>query len=274
MDKSNQASYVLGHSAEEFARLAKQALLYEPLTRHVFCDAGLTAGMRVLDIGSGFGDVAFLAAQQVGANGAVVGTDKEPAAIRAARARAAKLGVTNVRFVEGDVANLQGEGPFDALVGRLVLMYMADPLSVLRHLLGELRPSGIVAFLEPDLRMLEPLTDTPLYRQCLRWLAAVFKHAGTRMQMGRELHATYVAAGLPAPTMRLLATMGGGPDFPGYAIIADTVRSAMPMMEQLGVATAAEVDIETLEGRLRAETCAQGGVIAVLPLVAAWSRKP
>jgi ubiquinone/menaquinone biosynthesis C-methylase UbiE len=273
MDHQNQASYVLGHSAEEFERLAKQARLYEPLTKHIFCEAGLTSGMRVLDIGSGFGDVAFLAAQQVGPTGAVVGTDKEPAAIRAARARAANLGMTNVRFIEGDGASLQAEEPFDAIVGRLVLMYLADPSSVLRHLLGQLRPGGIVAFLEPDLPALDPLTDTPLYRQCLQWLAAVFEHAATNMRMGRELHATYLAAGLPAPTMRLLANMGGGPDFPGYAVIADTVRSALPMIEQLGVATATEVEIETLEGRLRAATCAGGGVIAMLPLVAAWCRK-
>jgi len=273
MNSQNKASYLLGHSAEEFERLAKQALLYEPLTEQVFREAGLTSGMRVLDIGSGFGDVAFLAAQQVGASGAVVGTDKAPAAIRAARARAAKLGMTNVRFVEGDIARLRNEGPFDAIVGRLVLMYISDPLAVLRHLLGQLRPGGIVVFLEPDLPMLDPLTDPPLYRQCLQWLAAAFEHAGTRMRMGRELHATCLAAGLPAPTMRLLANMGGGPDFAGYAVIADTVRSALPMMEQLGIATASEVNVETLEARLRAETCARGGVIAVLPLVAAWCRK-
>ena len=75
-----QGPYVLGHSDRELDRLQVQARLIEPITRTFFSDAGLAPGMRVLDIGSGAGDVAFLAAELVGEEGEVVGIDRASAA--------------------------------------------------------------------------------------------------------------------------------------------------------------------------------------------------
>jgi hypothetical protein len=55
---------------------------------------------------------------------------------------------------------------------------------------------------------------------------------------------------------------------------AQTIRSVLPMMEKLGVATAEEVRVETLAERLRDEVVAGGGVIVFANLVGAWARKP
>ena len=59
-------AYVLGHSDRELDRLAVQARLIDPITCRFFSDAGIAPGMRVLDVGSGAGDTAFLAAGLVG----------------------------------------------------------------------------------------------------------------------------------------------------------------------------------------------------------------
>ena len=80
----NQA-YVLGHSDQELARLNEQARIVEPITRRFFREAGLVPGMRVLDVGSGAGDVSFLAADLVGHSGAIVGVDRSSAAVAATR---------------------------------------------------------------------------------------------------------------------------------------------------------------------------------------------
>jgi ubiquinone/menaquinone biosynthesis C-methylase UbiE len=61
--------YVLGHSDLELKRLATQARLIEPITRRFLVSAGITEGMRVLDVGSGAGDVAILLAGLVGPPG-------------------------------------------------------------------------------------------------------------------------------------------------------------------------------------------------------------
>ena len=59
-------AYVFERSVDEYQRLTQQAALFEPMTERLFRDAGVTSGMRVLDLGSGVGDVAFLAARIVG----------------------------------------------------------------------------------------------------------------------------------------------------------------------------------------------------------------
>ena len=77
--------YALGHSDEEIERLSTQARLIDPITRRFFREAGLEHGMRVLDVGCGAGDTSALLLQMVGDKGEVVGVDRAPAAIAAAK---------------------------------------------------------------------------------------------------------------------------------------------------------------------------------------------
>src|SRR5919199_191115 len=143
-------TYALGRSAAETQRLIRQAQIYGPLTRQFFATTGITAGMKVLDIGSGAGDVALLLADLVGPRGAVIGVEMNPAILDTARARVRAVGWTNVTFLEGDVHSIGLDDDFDAVVGRWFLMYLPDPAAVLQRLLRHLQPGGIVAFQEND----------------------------------------------------------------------------------------------------------------------------
>ena len=81
---SADASYLLGDTNAEHQRLMRQAAIFEPFTERLFRDAGVGPGQRVLDIGSGVGDVAMLAARLTGPTGEVVGVKYVPlATIRA-----------------------------------------------------------------------------------------------------------------------------------------------------------------------------------------------
>src|SRR5262245_40078182 len=128
---STANGYVFGHSERELERLATQARVVDPITRWFLREAGLMAGMRVLDVGSGAGDVAFLAAELVGNSGGGVGGDSTEAALMAARARAAARGLRNVSFREGDPTRMTFERAFDAVIGRYVLQYQRDPAAML-----------------------------------------------------------------------------------------------------------------------------------------------
>ena len=76
-------------SREEYDRLGRQAAFLGGTTERLFHAAGLVPGMRVLDVGSGAGDVALLVADLVGPGGEVVGVDVDGAALEGrARARA------------------------------------------------------------------------------------------------------------------------------------------------------------------------------------------
>jgi hypothetical protein len=154
-------------------------------------------------------------------------------------------------------------------------MYLPDPVAVLRGLVGRVRPGGIVAFLENDFTY-PPTTfpPAPLHQQVMRWTTPPSGGGGPDQQMGSKLHQAYLDAGLPAPQLRLDAPVGGGEDWPGYAYVADTVRSLLPMMEQTGLVSAEDVGIDTLADRLRAEALGLRGVQMLPIVVGAWAQKP
>jgi len=269
-EREGDAVYVLRHSEGEHQRLIEQQGFLGGSTERLFVDAGIGPGMRVLDVGSGVGEVSLLAASLVGPGGSVVGVDTDPLAIERARERVPALGFTNVSFVEGDIRTLTFDEPFDAAVGRFVLMYLADPAEALRRVAGHVRSGGIVAFQEwtaedPVLT----LPHSPLWELAFDLMLETFRRAGTEMEMGLKLYPAFVRAGLPAPSVRAQRPIGGGPDFPGYQFLAGAVASIFPMMEQLGVATAEEIGVETLAERLREEVAGLGGVIAFPSLVGA-----
>jgi SAM-dependent methyltransferase len=272
------ATYAMGRTAAETQRLIKQAQRTEWLTRHLFEEAGIGAGMRVLDVGSGAGDVAFLAAELVEPTGAVVGVDIDPTVLATARSRAAAAGLAQVQFVEGDFRSIELDGAFDAVVGRAVLMYQADPAEALRGLVCRLKPGGVVAFLEFDYGLWHAYAGSelcpPLLRQHIGLSVEVFRRSGIHLSSGFGLHAAFEQAGLEAGDMWVHAPLGGRDGWAGYEAMVEARRSMLPRIEQYGIATAAEVDVETLAARLRAAVRAHGLPAMSLPRVGAWARKP
>jgi 2-polyprenyl-3-methyl-5-hydroxy-6-metoxy-1,4-benzoquinol methylase len=267
------ATYVLGHSEQELERLIAQSRLFEPFTEQFFREAGITTGMRVLDLGCGAGDVSFLAARMVGPTGQVIGLDRSPDAKATASRRARSLAVSNVRFIQGEVGALADEEPFDAAVGRFVLMFCPDPVDVLRQVTARVCPGGLIAFQEADWTGCRSSPDTPTWSQCVRWATEAFQQSGADTLMGLKLAATYTAAGLPAPTLSLHAGIATGPNHPLYTIVTETIRTLLPAMEQLSIATAGEVDIDTLARRLSVELDATQGTAIWFSLIGAAARK-
>jgi SAM-dependent methyltransferase len=274
-EHEGDAIYAPGYSEEERQRLIEQAGFFGGFTERLLVDAGIGPGMRVLDVGCGVGDVSLLVASLVRPEGAVLGVDSNPLALGHARERVSAMGLTDVDFVEGDIRDLAFDEPFDAAVGRLVLMYLADPAATLRRIAALLRPGGIIAFQELTLTE-SGLTypEAPLLQRTGTLINETFRRAGTEMEMGLKLYPAFIAAGLPAPAMRAERPIGGGPDFPGYRWMAQITRSILPLMEQFGVANAENIDVETLVERLREEVVGSGGVVAMPTLMGAWARKP
>lgn len=270
---SQQSSYALGHSEQELERLAHQAQMFDPFTRQLFEQAGVGPGMRILDVGSGAGDVAFLAGELVGPSGEVVGADRATAAVEWATARAQAGEIRNVRFLEGDPAVMDFDQQFDAVVGRLVLMYYADPITTVKKLVRHLRPGGLIVFQEFDMANFRSLPAAPTFDRVAGWMKQTLSATGAGTQLGLELYPVFLAAGLPGPSLRMDALIGGGSEFP-YEIPAGVMQSLLPVMEKLKIATAAEVDIPTLAQRMRDEVVAGKGVALSPGLIGAWSQKP
>jgi SAM-dependent methyltransferase len=266
-------SYVLGHSGKELERLNAQAQLIDPITRQFFREAGLVTGMRVLDIGSGAGHVAVLAAELVGDAGEVIGTDTAPTAIARARARAEALSSNNVSFREGDPANMDFDQPFDAVIGRYVLMFQPDPAAMLRAVARHARSGAVIAFHEPDWVGVRSSPPVPLYDECCRWIIETMRLRGADMSMGIKLCGTFIAAGLPAPSMRLQSLIAGGSESRDQVRFkTDLAETLVAEMQRLGVANAEQIGIETLADRITNEVVARHSVIVGRSEICAWCR--
>ncbi len=273
-EANSDPRYTMGRDKEETDRLIQQSRLYDGLTRQLFNDAGIRSGMKVLDIGSGAGDVSLILADVVGPDGKVIGVDANAEILETARVRLKEAGFVNVEFLAGDARTLDVGGDFDALVGRLVLMYMADPADALKHLTQRLRPGGIVAFEETDFTIYRSSSrpDTPLMNKLVEWLLAVFERSGAHVAMGSDLYRTFVEAGLPEPVLHFEAPMGGSETWAGYPYIANSFRSLLPLLEEFDIATAEEVDVNTLAERVRKEIVASKHPVVLAPHVTAWAK--
>jgi SAM-dependent methyltransferase len=265
--------YALGHSVRELDRLIAQARLVDPITRRFLLEAGILPGMRVLDVGSGVGDVTLLVAEMVGDTGEVTGIDRAPSALAVARARATADRRPQVSFVEGDPGSMHFNRTFDAIVGRYVLQFQADPVAMVRKLACHLRPGGVLAFHEIDWDGARSFPPSTTYDQCCKWIVETLGMLGAETRMGIKLHSTFVAAGLPAPSMRLGAVVGGGVNSAHCLnLVTDLMETLLPDMGRLGVATAADIDIETLCERISREVISFNSVIVGRTEMGAWTR--
>src|SRR5437879_13928382 len=120
MTANPSSDYLLGSTDAEHERLIRQAVRLAPVTERFFREAGIGSGQRVLDLGSGVGDVAMLVARLVGPSGEVVGVERDPRSIARARARVAEADLRNVSFAQSDVHQIQSSKPFDAPSSRLI----------------------------------------------------------------------------------------------------------------------------------------------------------
>lgn len=244
-------------------------------TEEVLRRAGLRRGMRVLDVGCGSGDLTLLASWLVGPSGFVLGVDRSAQSLALAECRAAAAGRSErIRFTTADLEQFAPDDRFDAIIGREILMYLADPAAVLRRLAIRLVPGGILAFHETSLPPFRCHPGGEIFARCRSWIIGALQCAGCDVRMGDKLFATFTAAGLPAPRMTAAGRVEGGPDSPVYACIAETLRSLLPTIERAGIATAAEVDVDTLAERLRRESLANDACMMLPPVIGAWTRVP
>jgi SAM-dependent methyltransferase len=223
-----------------------------PMMERLLRDAGIETGMRVLDVGCGRGEVSFMLARLVGPEGLVVGFDRDAGAMTSALARARDEGIRQVAFVTADLLTPpRDRAPFDAIVGRRVLMYQRDRLAAVRALVDVLRPGGLVVFQEVDATMLPaPAGRHPLHERVTRWIWETVAREGATTSMGFELPGVLAAAGLSIQAVRAEAIVQTAEH---RHITATIVRAILPRIVEQGAATEAEIDIDTLDARLQAE---------------------
>jgi arsenite methyltransferase len=141
-------SSILGYDDEVVAGMPDRAVESFAGVGNPFSIRPLQAGERVVDVGSGAGFDSFIAAELVGATGAVVGVDMTAEMLSKSRATAQALGIADrVEFREGLAESLPVEdGWADVVISNGVINLCPDKRAVFEEIRRVLRPGGVLQF--------------------------------------------------------------------------------------------------------------------------------
>ena len=140
-----QDRYLLGDSAPELAHLVAQAEVYAEEGRQLLDLVGIAPGAQAVDVGCGVLGIMHLLCERVGPDGRVVGVDREPRMIEAARRVTTERGLV-VELAEQDATGLSlPSESFDLVHERTVLLNVAEPGKVVGEMARVARCGGVVA---------------------------------------------------------------------------------------------------------------------------------
>ncbi len=268
-----QTEYLLGHSEREIQRLIHQAAIIRPTTERLFREIGLRPGMRVLDLGCGAGDVSILAAELVGPKGVVMGIDRNPEVLSVARERSREARLKQIEFKEAPVESLSNLIPFDAVVGRYVLLHQTDPVAFLRAAAAHARPGSILALHEIGYfeEWIASCAESPLLRQAAKWVLRTFQSGVPHYDVGRRMVEQFSAARLPQPKMFCELPVGGGSNSVLSDWVVDTLETVLPQLIKSGAVTE-EITMEVLKANIAADVQASHFQVVGPAQICAWIR--
>jgi SAM-dependent methyltransferase len=260
--------YVIRGGKAGYDRLALLARERWPDTRALLAAAGVSAGMRCADIGCGGGAVTLEIARLVAPGGTAVGIDMDAVKAGLARQAAAGQGLGNVEFRVLDVTDWDEPGGYDAVYSRFLLQHLSEPASLIRRMWAAVRDGGVLIVEDADFdgwccdpadEGLELLRDA--YRQ-------VLARRGGDDTAGRRLYSHFLAAGIPAPRVRLVQ-----PVYEGEArtLAWSTLEATADAIVAEGVATADE--LAAALASLRRLAADQSALICGPRVFQVWSRR-
>jgi 2-polyprenyl-3-methyl-5-hydroxy-6-metoxy-1,4-benzoquinol methylase len=269
--KLNPDGYVHARDAEEYQRLRDQALMWQGATEQVLDRIGLSAGMSVLDVGSGPGAVMRLMGDRIGAEGSVTGIDID--AGLGAQALSALRAEGGAKFAQIDANVLELEtvpgAPFDLVFCRLFLMHMQEPVAVLEKMQSWTKPGGVVAAQEFDFGAIAVEPTCPAMGEFNRLFEGVFRGHGRNLRAGRQLPMQFDAAGIGLPD-GTLAEAKFLPLKEMASMLIGVYQGLFAAGAELGIVDSARAKAFRAE---MAEAAEDGRYYCLTPiLIAAWKR--
>jgi ubiquinone/menaquinone biosynthesis C-methylase UbiE len=192
-----ERDYVLGTHDEEIARLGLQHRVWRPTVLECWQKAGLSRGMKVIDVGAGPGFATLDLADIVGPTGEVLAAERSSRFLETAMTACAGRGITNVRFRSMDLMNGSlGVTGFDAAWCRWVACFVSSPATLMQRIADALRPGGAAIFHEYcNYSTFQFTPGRPALEQFAEEVMASWRAAGGEPNIGRDLPVLLPAVG-------------------------------------------------------------------------------
>jgi SAM-dependent methyltransferase len=271
---SERTAYVLGTDDPEIVRLDRQASSIAGATDALLRAAGIGGAMRVLDLGTGLGHVAFQVADLLDPGGSVLGVDQAQRLLEIAERRRAAAGAQNIGFLQADARAFSASEPFDAIVARLLLFHLPDREEVLHRQLEALRPGGTMLVVEFDIGAMRAEPEVPLVEAVRGWIEAAFRSAEADPRIGAQAGQLLRRTGFADVSTFGLQSYFAPSDPIGPLLCAGVTRSLAPQIVARGIADEAELGLETLQERIAEQVLARDAVIIPPAVVGAWGTRP
>jgi SAM-dependent methyltransferase len=236
----DQHFYMIRGGVEGRERLRMVARVMRPGTLALIERAGVGAGLRCLDVGSGGGEVTFDLAAAVGPTGSVVGIDVDPVKVELAAADAEAAGVGNVEFRVADLVDGLGEAEYDVVYARFVLWTLSDPTSALRDMVRALRPGGRLFVEDIDFAASLCSPTSADFQRSVEVFLETARRMGVDANFGRRVPETVLAAGLVDVQTNIVQP--GGLEGEAKVLHPLSFENIKAMVVHHDVATADEVD--------------------------------
>jgi len=195
-------SYVLGRTSDEYQRLERQAVLWQPLALRMLKETGLKPGMKCLDVGCGTGNVMRLMGGIAGKEGSVTGIDMDERIGKEALGIMRAQGDCNYYFTAGDITRpgVFDAAAYDVVYTRFVLVHQTDPVSVVHNLYAAVKPGGTLLVQDYDFMSIRSNDKTAAITNEMRsMLIEVFTRTGKDPEAGMHLSNYFEDAGIGSP---------------------------------------------------------------------------
>jgi SAM-dependent methyltransferase len=223
-----RSRYLHGTSPEEQRRLS---LMNDLVNRASLAELGLSGGERILEFGSGLGQMARAMARAAGPEGRVVGIERS----RAQRAEARRLaradgeeGLVDLRLGDASAPPLRrGErGSFEIAHGRFILEHVRDPLAVVRAMVRAVRPGGRIVLEDDDHDVLRLWPEPPGAMALWRAYIRAFESLGNDPYVGRRLVSLLHQAGA-TPRRNTWIFFGSCAGHPAFPLLVDNLLTLL-----------------------------------------------
>ena len=265
--------YIMGRTSEEYQRLRKQPLLWEPVTNRILEDIGVATGYNCLDVGCGPAEVSRIMGRMARPGGTITGIDTDAGLGQEAFGVLKDTIDCGFNFIEGNVEEIDTiEGhPFDVTFVRFVLIHLGDPLAAVKKIYSWTKPGGYIVVQEYDFISWEVYPEFDAWKEFKKVWYGVCEKAGRDTRIGLKLPSIFVDAGIGIPEGTDVVGRSGTLERAAPMILAG-YKSVLPVALKMGLTTEARSQkfYEQMQNAPK-----ENFYSALSPLlVSAWARKP